>query len=175
MKWKEECGSLADVGAFVIGDYGDLFSLHAVYVPLIEVDVEAHYIAMRGRKKKVTTANPDYPSGTRRRDELYSTFESGLTHLTLAEVEETRQIGLSNSPPDLPSPWQIDPLDFEEDRAARTDAIESAALLMASEQYVMHRSFTKFLVSAPGARAEAKMAALEDLAEFRRRFETARQ
>jgi hypothetical protein len=40
-KWKEEFGVLVMLGAFEIGDCGDLFSLHAVYVPLIEVDVEA--------------------------------------------------------------------------------------------------------------------------------------
>ena len=136
---------LVMLGAFVIGDYGDLFSPHAVYVPLIEVDVEAHYVSMRARKKAVTTANPDYPSGKRRRDELYSTFVSGLSPLTPGELEQVREVGLQNSPAYTPALWQVDPLDSEEGCAARASAIASSRPLMPSEEYVVHRSFTKHL------------------------------
>jgi hypothetical protein len=125
------------------------------------------------RKKAVTTANPDYPSGKRRRDELYSTFVSGLSPLTPGELEQVREVGLQNSPAYTPALWQVDPLDSEEGCAARASAIASSRPLMPSEEYVVHRSFTKALVSSPGDNSGACEMAAQYLAEFRRRQEAA--
>jgi hypothetical protein len=44
---------------------------------------------------------------------------------------------------------------------------------MPSEEYVVHRSFTKALVSSPGDNSDAREMAAQDLAEFRRRQEAA--
>mmetsp|Transcript_16724 Transcript_16724/g.28528 ORF Transcript_16724/g.28528 Transcript_16724/m.28528 type:complete len:325 (-) Transcript_16724:136-1110(-) len=168
-KWKEEFRLLEALGCFVVDDAGDTFSLTTVYFSAVQSNLAAHYGAMCERKKRKTTINPDYPSGTWRRSDLYSSFKSHLIPLTLPEIEEIQSIGHASTPDEPLSEHQIDPLTSEADRAARFDAIEALRPLQLAEEYVAHRSFTKRLEFTPQARAEAAREAADGVVEFRRR------
>jgi hypothetical protein len=176
-KWKQEFRLLETMGAFVVGDSGDTFSLIAVYSSVLESDLTAHYEAMRDRIKKKSTINPEYPSGTWRRSELYRSFESHLTPLTVPEIEEIRQVGHASTPDEAISDHQIDPLSAQVDRDGRSSVLENLRPLELAEEYAAHRSYTKFLESrgipSPQERAEAALEAAAGVAEFRRRLASA--
>jgi hypothetical protein len=171
-KYKEEFYFLVSLGAFVVGDHGDTFSLIFVYLDSVEADVNAHYIAMRQRKKKKSTTNPEYPSGTWRREDLHTSFESHLMPLPDEDIENLRDIGVEAGPPDDPSPWQMDPLGSTESRGARAEAIAAMDLQVPSERYVAHRSYTKVMASDNDQEA-ARDAAVANVAELRRRIQQA--
>ena len=96
-KWKQEFLLLEAAGVFQVCDAGATFSLIAVYGPLIESDVNGHYLAMRQRKKRRSTCNPNYPKKTQRRWELYSLYHSRLTPLTSDELSRVREVGRLHS------------------------------------------------------------------------------
>ena len=182
-KWKIEFKTLESLGAFTVGDYGDMFSLISVYFDAVVSDVNGHYLAMRNRKKTKDTKNPDFPQGMQRRWELYSLYEDQYTKLSTEQIDEVERIAMRHSDygPDDPqvSGWQVDPLEIEEDRDERAAALRRIAPHSLAEEYLAHRSFTQSPVdtdlTGESAHNEAGSAAMGGVLELRRRIEASRR
>ena len=156
-KWKAEFKLLASFGAFEQGDRGDMFSLTEVYEEAVADAVDRHYEAMRLGKKRRCTANPDFPSGLRRKRELYEDFEGHGTQLSVEEIRTVAAVGAARGEVvdmaigrEVPE-WEVDPLVSSAHREARTAAVESLAPLTLAEKYVAHRSFTRELAEGSHA------------------------
>ena len=180
-KWKQEFLLLEAVGVFQVGDAGATFSLIAVYGPLIESDVNGHYLAMRQRKKRRSTCNSNYPKKTQRRWELYSLYHSRLTPLTSDELSRVREVGRLHSAGagrSANEASQTDPLSSSIAREARAVALRELQLGSLAKEYAAHRALTMALLSnpspeSPGAIADAKAFASCEVAELRRRLASA--
>jgi hypothetical protein len=42
----------------------DIFCLHQVFIPVIQVTMDRFYLALRNQLKRRSTKNPNYPAGT---------------------------------------------------------------------------------------------------------------
>ena len=117
-KWKDEFKLLESFGSFKQGDYGDMYSLTAVYEDAVVADVDRHYECLRESKKSKSTLNPDFPGGLRRRRELYTDFEGFGTELSDGEIREVAEVGAAYAEVDDYHDWrwQVDPLQL---RAAK--------------------------------------------------------
>ncbi len=143
-KYKEEFRLLEILGAFVKHDPVDVFCLTSVYFECIKEDLDAHYNAMRFRKKKKDTKNPDFPVGTRRRCSLYSHgFDCG-TPLSESEIDAVAEVGAAHfRDVEIMSPWQEDPLTSDDLRHLRSRILAELAPASLSEKYIAFRTITK--------------------------------
>lgn len=134
-----------DLEFLTTSDALDLFSLTETYYEAVEANVNAHYRMMQNKKKNKSTKDPDYPTGTRRRLELWHGFEKYITPVTEAQIAEVRRIGDSHTGTDTQAAWEIDPIDCVSARAQRSIMIDmlndSGAKL--HQIYVAHRAFTR--------------------------------
>ena len=145
-KYKEEFRLLETLGAFVKHDPVDVFCLTSVYFNCLKEDLDAHYNAMRLRKKKKDTKTPDFPVGTRRRSSLYSHGVDCGTPLTTSDIDAVAEVGSTHfRDVEIISPLQVDPLTSDDLRHDRSRLIEELAPASLSEKYVALRTITKEL------------------------------
>jgi hypothetical protein len=95
-KYKEEFRLLETLGAFEKNDPVDVLCLTSIYFESIKADLDSHHEAMRLRKKKKDTNNPNYPIGTQRRCSLYSHGFYCETALSESEINAIAEVGAAH-------------------------------------------------------------------------------
>jgi len=111
----------------------------------IEAQVSFYFEGMKTRKKKKDTRNPHYPFGMHRRSELLTEFPS----LTSEELVQVHEVGDAYWGVQDPSEWQVDPLESDVDRDARSECVHRLLPIPLAFQYVAHRTFTRQLCLSP--------------------------
>jgi len=149
-KWYLEFQNLEGLGVLDVSCDADLFSLIEVYFNLLERNLSEHYESMGNRLKRKSTRNPNYPTGTHRRFQLYSLSPNMLNRCTQTEIDQIAVIGQNHFlGVSQTASWQIDPLTTEELRQSRRDALEWADWNTRAELYVAHVNATSYLRRYP--------------------------
>jgi hypothetical protein len=130
----------------------DLFCLHSTFLPTIQKVLDRHYSSLRMQKKRKSTKNPTYPTGTHRRDHIYAMGPSFSRRITATQAEALRAIGVNhfvqNKPSSLaPRPWEIDPVQTQEGREKRARFMSRHAASTLEEKYRLYRWCTLHLSS----------------------------
>jgi hypothetical protein len=84
------------LGAFEKNDPVDVLCLTSIYFESIKADLDSHHKAMRLKKNKKDTNNPNYPIGTQRRCSLYSHGFYCGTALSESEINAVAEVGAAH-------------------------------------------------------------------------------
>ena len=130
----------------------DLFCLQTIFLPAIQKILDRHYSSLRMQKKRKSTKNPSYPTGTHRRDHIYAMAPSRSRRITATQAVELRAIGVNhwvqNKPSSLtPRPWEIDPVQTQEGREKRARFMSRHASSTLEDEYRLFRWCTLHLSS----------------------------
>lgn len=171
-KYKQEFQRLELLGYLDTGNHTHIFCLIQVFLHDISADVNAHYEAMRYRRKPKSTRNPEYIRGTHRRIEIYQEYQSFHRPCTQAELDTIRSTGEDywRGRSTTPSPWEVDPLDGDINRQAsrrRAMCYVRPQLRTLSETYIAYVSTTIFLSDPVNQLAEAGNCAQHNLIAYR--------
>ena len=124
----------------------DIFCLTAVYLPMIQRDIEEHYMGMAHRKKSKATKNPYFPAGARRPlDALLDDDNHSLpvSAADIATVDAMINDHFGATYVEPAAPWEIDPLVTDADRARREQMVAASNPRSSSEEYIAMRAATK--------------------------------
>lgn len=122
----------------------DLFCLHEIFLPVIQVTMNRHYESLKLQKKRKSTRNPAYPAGTHRRSHLYASVPSCAKAITARRAERLSAIGLSywaqQRPASLaPRVWEVDPVVTPAGRARRARFVARKAPGTLEEEFHIFR------------------------------------
>ena len=144
---------LENRGLLVAGtrpDPVDLFCLHAIFLPLIVDGIGKHWGAMYRRRKRKSTQNPHFASGTRRPSVLMRMLPSHGTPLTeeqlgFLEGQTAAYWAARRTPADAPKPWEVDPLDLAAQHR-RASVMAQLGPLSPQGKYAAFRQITRQLM-----------------------------
>ena len=114
-----------------------------MYIPRIKADLDEHMESMRRRRKRKSTLNPNFPSGTHRPCELMLRTSHGvsLTRENLDVLDEAAR-GYWGSRAEAVSDWERDPLRTKEARAMRSRIFDSMTFTSMKAEYRALRQLT---------------------------------
>jgi hypothetical protein len=89
-------------------------------------------------------SNPDFPSGTQKRVQLYEAYPSLKTPLSGPELTAVRAVGDKHfAALKGPSAWQLDPLTSQELRDKRAATLALMGSMSLADEYKAHRHLTR--------------------------------
>ena len=147
-EWKDLEGQLLLRGGHR-ADPLDLFCLDCTYLPSIKRDLDQHFAAMAQRRKRKSTKNPHYPEGTWRPCvglELDVDYSRRVDDDEIDRMETYIRAFHDAADEEPASPWQVDPLQTDADRALRAELVEGFNPQSLREEYVAMRAATRAIL-----------------------------
>ena len=147
-EWKDLEGQLLLRGGHR-ADPLDLFCLDRTYLPSIKRDLDQHFAAMARRRKRKSTKNPHYPEGTWRPCvglELDVDYSRRVDDDEIDRMETYIRAFHDAADEEPASPWQVDPLQTDADRALRAELVEGSNPQSLREEYVAMRAATRAIL-----------------------------